>query len=80
MSATPEDERRRLANPSANWQSVNFQWKFLTPIIWAPLLPAIRHLLRGYPQARTYTFAGAILLANLHGIWLINNPDLTDLG
>jgi len=74
-----EDERSRLNNPSANWSLANFDWKFLTPIIWAPILPGIRHVLRSYPKARTYTFAGAILVANFHGFWLINNPDLTDL-
>ena len=73
------DERLRVSDPTANWRSAPIDWKFLTPLIWAPVFPTIRHSLRYFPKARSYIFGGAIVLANMHGFWLINNPDLTDL-
>ena len=81
-------------------------WKFLTPLVWAPAFPFIRHTFSS-PTLRPYRLwvrasvpvktqlartpihltralvppqvvGGAICLANLHGFWLINNPDLSD--
>ena len=66
--------------PSSNWRSLsestNFEWKFLTPLVWAPAFPFLR---RAPPSVRPYVFGGAILVANMHGFWLINNPDLSEL-
>lgn len=50
-------------------------YKFLTPLLWAPLFPVIRMSLSSYPKARTRAFICAILLANVHGIWLVNDPE-----
>jgi hypothetical protein len=57
------------------------QLKFLTPLLWAPTFPVLR-ILTSSPRlqhVRPYVIGGAILVANLHGFWLINNPDLSDL-
>lgn len=74
------DARARYADPSSNWRSLsestNFEWKFLTPLVWAPAFPFLR---RAPPSVRPYVFGGAILVANMHGFWLINNPDLSEL-
>ncbi|EOD35984.1 hypothetical protein EMIHUDRAFT_252484 [Emiliania huxleyi CCMP1516] len=71
------DARARYADPSSNWRSLsestNFEWKFLTPLVWAPAFPFLR---RAPPSVRPYVFGGAILVANMHGF---NNPDLSDL-
>mmetsp|Transcript_60536 Transcript_60536/g.160113 ORF Transcript_60536/g.160113 Transcript_60536/m.160113 type:complete len:96 (+) Transcript_60536:11-298(+) len=56
------------------------QWKFLTPLLWAPTFPLIR-LTTSHPRlqaVRPYVIGGCIVVANLHGFWLINNPDLSD--
>ena len=54
-------------------------WKFLTPLFWAPTFPFIRHTTKNWPPSRRNPAIGiAILMANLHGFWLINNPDLSD--
>ena len=70
-------ERRRIR--SWNDSQLPVQWKFLSPLVWAPAFPVIRLSLSKFPRARTYIIAGAIVVANFHGVWLINNPDLTDL-
>ena len=55
------------------------EWKFLTPLIWAPMFPIIRHSSSRLPPFPRGAMIGtAILIANLHGFWLINNPDLSD--
>ena len=55
------------------------KWKFFSTLFWAPAFPLIRATtarLTGWNRA---VFLGsAILVANLHGLWLINNPDLSD--
>lgn len=53
-------------------------WKFFTPLIWAPAFPFIRMACNRRPQARPFVITAAILVANMHGFWLINNPDLSD--
>ena len=56
-----------------------FQWKFLTPLMWAPIFPAIRLSTKSMsPGKRNICIGIAIGLANLHGFFLINNPDLSD--
>jgi len=55
------------------------QWKFLTPLVWAPTFPVLRLATGRFPWARPWIVGSAILVANLHGFWLIQNPDLTDL-
>ena len=43
------DARARYADPSSNWRSLsestNFEWKFLTPLVWAPAFPFLRRAL-----------------------------------
>ena len=64
---------------SQQWTGHFKQWKFLTPLIWAPAFPIIRHsTARMQPRARMIAVGTAIAIANLHGFWLINNPDLSD--
>ena len=68
----PHGDRRRL-----KMQTVAF--KLLTPLVWAPIFPVIRHTTaRLQPTQRLWFIGSAILVANLHGFWLINNPDLSD--
>ena len=56
------------------------QWKFLTPLVWAPLFPVIRMTTgRLSKRAQPWALGLAIAVANLHGFWLINNPDLSEL-
>ena len=50
-------------------------WKFFSPLLWAPVFPVIRIALKNRPSARTRAFVGAIALANIHGMWLVNDPD-----
>ena len=69
------DARARYADPSSNWRSLsestNFEWKFLTPLVWAPAFPFLR---RAPPSlcGRTSLVAPS-WVANMHGF---NNPDL----
>ena len=67
-------ERRKLST----WQELDLPWKFLTPVVWAPVFPILRMSTSRLPQYRLQILGGAILIANLHGFWLINNPDLSD--
>mmetsp|Transcript_40160 Transcript_40160/g.80525 ORF Transcript_40160/g.80525 Transcript_40160/m.80525 type:complete len:98 (+) Transcript_40160:118-411(+) len=61
-------------------QAMPVQWKFLTPLIWAPAFPFIRMSLgRLSKRAQPWGIGAAIMLANVHAFWLINNPDLSDL-
>ena len=54
-------------------------WKFLTPLFWAPTFPIIRLASKRLPPSQRNVLIGvAIGMANLHGFWLINNPDLSD--
>ena len=56
------------------------QWKFLTPLVWAPLFPIIRMTTsRLSKRVQPWAVGFAILVANLHGFWLIQNPDLSDI-
>ena len=67
-----DGDRQKLPTPQMDW-------KFFTPLIWAPMFPIIRHSTKSLQPATRYTMIGvAILIANLHGFWLINNPDLSD--
>ena len=55
------------------------QWKFLTPLIWAPAFPVIRITLgRMSKSLQPWGLGFAIVLANLHGFWRINNPDISN--
>ena len=56
----------------------NVPWRFFTPLVWAPVFPALRMACNWRPAARPYAIGLAIAAANLHGFWLINNPDLSD--
>ena len=69
------EERQRLsARPS------NFNWLYLTPIAWAPAFPLLRLGLAKVPvHQRHWALGAAIFLANVHAIWLINQPDLREL-
>ena len=71
--ARHDDPRRSLS------ASPFMQWKFFTPLLWAPAFPIIRFSTAGMePRKRHICLGVAILIANLHGFWLINNPDLSD--
>ena len=60
-------------------QAMTIQWKFLTPLFWAPAFPIIRlGLGKLSKRAQPWGLGFAIVIANLHGFWLINNPDLSD--
>jgi hypothetical protein len=50
-------------------------WLMFTPILWAPVFPVIRLSLRSRPVARVRAFVGAIVLANVHAFWIINDPE-----
>ena len=65
-------DRRKLQTPAA------LPYKFLTPIVWAPAFPLLRLATTKFPTIRPYVIGGAIVAANLHGFWLIQNPDLSD--
>ena len=65
-------ERRKLSTDTT------VPFKFLTPLVWAPAFPLLRLATTKLPHLRPYVIGGAIVLANLHGFWLINNPDLSD--
>ena len=54
------------------------KYKFITCLVWGPTLPLLRLATLRFPSARTYLFSAAIVVANLHGFWLIQNPDLSD--
>jgi len=70
--AVTAGERKRLPDQS-------YDWKFLTPLVWAPAFPVIRLTTRQLdPTTRLWFIGSAILAANLHAFWLINNPDLSD--
>ena len=73
----PAPERARLT--AWNDPKLPVQWKFLSPLVWAPTFPVLRLATGRFPWARPWIVGGAILVANLHGFWLIQNPDLTDL-
>ena len=75
--AAERTERRKLT--AWNDPKLPVEWKFLTPLLWAPTFPVLRLGTKSFPKARPWIIGGAILVANLHGFWLINNPDLTDL-
>ena len=65
-------ERQKLPQPP-------LPWKFLTPLFWAPTFPFIRFSTKNWPQRqRNFALGIAIVLANLHGFWLISNPDLSE--
>ena len=67
-----DGDRVKLPTPQMDW-------KFFTPLIWAPIFPFIRHSTKNLQPNTRYALIGtAILIANLHGFWLINNPDLSD--
>jgi len=56
------------------------EYKFLTPLVWAPLFPIIRMTTtRLNKRLQPWAIGFAIVVANLHGFWLIQNPDLTNL-
>ena len=64
---------------SADAQTLPVQWKFLTPMVWAPAFPIIRMTMgRVSKSAQPWVLGLAIVVANLHGLWLIQNPDLSD--
>ena len=70
--ATQHSADRQLPKPQMDW-------KFFTPLFWAPAFPFIRHSTKGMkPGTRNMYLGIAIAIANLHGFWLINNPDLSD--
>ena len=73
----PSAERQKIKA----WNDPNLltEKKFLTPLIWAPAFPVLRFATTRFPAARPWVIGGAIIVANLHGFWLIQNPDLTDL-
>ena len=58
--------------------SPDIPYKFLTTLIWAPAFPLLRLATSKLPHLRPYVIGGAIVAANLHGFWLIQNPDLSD--
>ena len=70
-------DRRRITS----WDSADLgvQWKFLSPLVWAPTFPILRITTVRFPAARPWVIGAAILVANLHGFWLIQNPDLDEL-
>ena len=72
---TPEER------PKLSTQLTQKQLKFLTPLLWAPTFPLLRIATSspGLQHWRPFIIAGTIVVANLHGFWLINNPDLSDL-
>jgi len=74
--ADPDPSRQRIRA----WDDpiLGVKWEMITPLIWAPAFPFIRHSLRAFPAMRTRIIFGCIVVANLHGFWLINNPDLSD--
>ena len=65
-------ERRKL-------QQQPVSWRFLTGLFWAPAFPMLRALTRNMESSmRLRTIGAAIVVANFHAFWLINNPDLSD--
>eukprot|EP01111_Echinosteliopsis_oligospora_P012028 TRINITY_DN4086_c0_g1_i4.p1 TRINITY_DN4086_c0_g1~~TRINITY_DN4086_c0_g1_i4.p1 ORF type:complete len:109 (-),score=25.56 TRINITY_DN4086_c0_g1_i4:175-501(-) len=59
----------------AKERSGKITWIYMTPLIAAPLLPLVRHMMRGYPRARNYVFFGGIGAALIHGIALISKAN-----
>ena len=55
------------------------QWRFLSPLIWAPVFPIIRLSFgRISKRLQPYALATTIIMANFHAFFLIMNPDLSD--
>jgi hypothetical protein len=77
MPDSGSSDRRRITS----WDSADLgvQWQFLSPLVWAPAFPILRYATVRYPTARPWVIGGAIIVANRHGFWLIQNPDLSDL-
>ena len=53
-------ERRKLTE--WNDPKLPVQWKFLTPLVWAPAFPVLRLGTKSFPQARPWIIAGAIVV------------------
>ncbi|XP_074580158.1 uncharacterized protein LOC141836544 [Curcuma longa] len=53
------------------------QFKFLVPLVYAPVLPLIRIGLRHNPVLRERVFFGALAVAFAHGAYLVT--DLYDI-
>jgi hypothetical protein len=71
---TAEMDAERLGEGRSGAGGSGPNWKFFTPLLWAPVFPVIRLALRNRPTARVRAFVAAIALANVHGIWLVNDP------
>ena len=79
MGRAKSEARDPRQLPKHQWTGDYKQWKFLTPMVWAPAFPLLRGITsRMQTPARMATLGTAILIANLHAFWLINNPDLSD--
>ena len=78
LDALRSKHKHQMAVIPAHW-TID-QKKFLTTLIWAPLFPIIRMTTNRLSKRAQPWFMGfAIVVANLHGFWLIQNPDLSDV-
>mmetsp|Transcript_10148 Transcript_10148/g.23743 ORF Transcript_10148/g.23743 Transcript_10148/m.23743 type:complete len:84 (-) Transcript_10148:261-512(-) len=54
-------------------QKKEIDYVLLTPIVWGPCIPLIRHVLRKQPQAvRFNVYMGAIAVSLAHGFFCIS--------
>ncbi|XP_058182746.1 uncharacterized protein LOC131300777 [Rhododendron vialii] len=73
--ASPSDSSNQQA--AMRRQNRGIQFKFLVPLIYAPVLPLIRIQLRRNPVLRDRLFTAVLAGALAHGIYLVT--DLYDI-
>ncbi|KAF5725811.1 hypothetical protein HS088_TW23G00540 [Tripterygium wilfordii] len=69
--ATPSDPTSWEANAAARRQKKGPPFKFLVPLVYAPILPLIRLSLRRNPVLRDRLFIGVLVGAFAHGAYLV---------
>ncbi|XP_038699038.1 uncharacterized protein LOC119996467 isoform X1 [Tripterygium wilfordii] len=69
--APPSDPSRWEPNAAARRQNRGPPFKFLVPLVYAPILPLIRLSLRRNPVLRDRLFFGVLVGAFAHGAYLV---------
>ncbi|XP_038699039.1 uncharacterized protein LOC119996467 isoform X2 [Tripterygium wilfordii] len=71
--APPSDPSRWEPNAAARRQNRGPPFKFLVPLVYAPILPLIRLSLRRNPVLRDRLFFGVLVGAFAHGAYLVSD-------
>lgn len=69
----PTHDTNHTNNDNQQLTKRPINWLYATPLIAAPLLPLVRHVLKPYPKARNYVFFGGIAFFFCHGIFLMSS-------